>query len=87
MEEDHRMRVIIKGHGLYDELDMSVVPRKGERLNMGSLTRGRVEGDPLFIVQVSNIEWVMDQMSGDVHPWLTVRRVNFNLETAPVEAP
>jgi hypothetical protein len=45
--------------------------KKGDILAMGSLTRGRAQGNFL----VSKIEWAMDQQSGNVHAWITVRKV------------
>jgi hypothetical protein len=62
--------VIIKGNDVYETLRMPQVPSKGDILWLSSLTRGRSK---YLEAQVSRIEWAMDQRSGTVTAWLTVR--------------
>lgn len=61
----------IKGHDIYEQVRLPFVPRKGDILWLGSLTRGRVKVPEVI---VSKVEWAMDQTTGEVHVWLTVRR-------------
>ncbi len=65
-----RIPVYISGQGT--TLWLPAVPRKGEVLDLGSLTRGQIHGRFL----VSRVEWKMEQTSGEIHVWLTVRRIN-----------
>lgn len=65
------IRCYIVGHKIYDELWMPMAPRKGDRLWLSSLTRGRVNVRDAI---VSNVEWSMDQTSGNVNAWVHVRR-------------
>lgn len=72
INRDSWVYVHINGHDLYvAPLWMPQVPRKGDVLWLGSLTRGATEGD----VQVSRVEWAMDQMTGTITAWLKVRRL------------
>jgi len=64
--------VRVQGSGIYETLAMPVVPRKGDILWLGSLTRGRK--DLPAEVLVSKIEWAMEQVSGQIEAWVTVRR-------------
>lgn len=61
----------IKGNGIYDEIWMPAAPRKGDRLWLSSLTRGRSD---VLDVLVSQVEWAMDQRSGNISVWVHVRR-------------
>lgn len=62
---------IIKGKDLYHEMWMPVVPRKGDYLWLSSLTRG-VSQVPEALV--SKVEWSMDQRTGVINAWVTVRQ-------------
>lgn len=62
----------VQGRGIYFTTYLPAVPRKGDILGLSSLTRGAV---PVTEAVVSKVEWNMDQQSGQVHVWLTVRRV------------
>ena len=64
--------VRISGNGIYETLMMPEVPRKGDILWLSSLTRG---ASPVLEVLVSKVEWSMDQASGIIGVWLTVRRM------------
>jgi hypothetical protein len=63
--------VHITGHDIYETVFMPAVPRKGDILWLSSLTRG---ANPIPEVIVSKVEWSMEQQSGIVTVWLTVRR-------------
>lgn len=64
--------VRITGNHIYTTLWMPAVPRKGDILWLKSLTRGAI---PIEDVLVSKVEWAMDQASGNIGVWVTVRRV------------
>lgn len=66
------VRVIISGKDLHYDLMMPEAPRKGDFLWISSLTRGAYS--KIYEAQVSKVEWVMDQTSGVISAWLTVRR-------------
>ena len=63
--------VSIRGDGIYETLPMAAIPRKGDILWLDSLTRNKIPE-----VLVSKVEWCKDQVSGRLHVWLTVRRIN-----------
>lgn len=60
----------VSGSEIYTWIGFPVVPRKGDILDMGSLTSGVTKGR--FIV--STVEWFMEQHTRTVYPHLTVRR-------------
>lgn len=64
--------VHVTGHEIYETLTMpeALVPKKGDYLWLGSLTRGVIKDD----VKVSRVEWGMDQRTGRFNVWLKVRR-------------
>lgn len=64
--------VSIRGNDIYHSLQLPFPPHKGDILALGSLTRG---ASPISQVVVSSVEWAMEQMSGEIHLWVTVRRV------------
>ena len=66
--------VIVQGEGIYETLNMPQAPRKGDILWLRSLMRG---GNHLpNEVLVSKIEWARNQIEGNIHVWVTVRRIN-----------
>jgi hypothetical protein len=66
------VHVVIKGHDIYENLWMPVVPRKGDVLWLSSLTRGAVKG---LEGTVSRVEWAMEQMTGNIYAIVTVRLI------------
>lgn len=62
----------IQGKGIYETLHLPAIPRKGDILWLGSLTRGAC---PIKEVLVSKVEWAMDQRSSVHTFWITVRRM------------
>ena len=64
--------VRIQGHDIYETLWMPETPRKGDVLWLSSLTRGAC---PVKEALVSKVEWSMDQLSGNIGVWVTVRRM------------
>lgn len=65
--------VHIRGKNIYHTMHMSFIPRKGDILWLGSLTRGAISVPQVI---VSKVEWAMEQQSGTPSVWLTVRRIN-----------
>ena len=63
--------VMVNGRDIHEWMRFPTVPRRGDILLMGSLTRGVVKAD----VMVVKVEWVMEQSSSVVYPWVTVRRL------------
>ena len=63
----------VQGDDIYEHIALPQVPRKGDVLWLGSLTRG---ASKIPEVLVSKVEWAMEQSSGQLHVWLTVRRIN-----------
>lgn len=79
METPKGVYVRIQGVDIYHTALMPEVPRKGDILWMSSLTRGAI---PINEVQVSRVEWSMDQQSGIIGAWLIVRRTSKSKSTS-----
>jgi len=74
------IHVHIVGHDIYEQVQMPIVPRKGEILWLRSLTLG---ASKIIEVQVSKVEWsrdqkawITDEQNNGISAWLTVRRTN-----------
>jgi hypothetical protein len=70
--------VSVSGRDIYEQLQMPVVPRKGDILWLSSLTRGHSD---VVEVVVSKVEWARDNTAWaartpheGIHARLTVRR-------------
>lgn len=63
--------VYVRGDGIYFWLNMPEAPRKGDILWLSSLTRGACDVQEAV---VSRVSWSMDQTSGIIGAWVTVRR-------------
>ena len=63
----------VQGDEIYEHISLPQIPRKGDVLWLGSLTRGESK---IPEVLVSKVEWAMEQSSGQLHLWITVRRIN-----------
>ena len=63
----------VQGDEIFEHISLPHVPRKGDVLWLSSLTRG---SSKIPEVLVSKVEWAMEQTSGQLHLWITVRRIN-----------
>jgi hypothetical protein len=62
--------VSVSGRDFYEWIEFPTVPRKGDLLDLGSLTSGAHRG----VAVVSEVRWLKNQIDRFVYPTLTIRR-------------